>query len=166
MMNFMRSWQWTLVVGLAGVCTSCGPHMISQPSIQPYGSRMPAPASGTVPTGGSLDALEAVQTQAGSNPVASTPRNIRDGEIYYGYYCLACHGHRGDGNGPVGESYDPKPTDLRLPEVTGLSDSELYSRMLHGTGHDPVLSKTVIPEHRWPIVLYVRTLTQRPERQD
>jgi mono/diheme cytochrome c family protein len=105
--------------------------------------------------------LTAQQSALAANPLQPTSANVDNGRIYYGYYCLMCHGENGDGNGPVGQSYVPKPTDLSTTAVTGMTDGELYNAMLRGVGHDPVLIQTALPEHRWPLVLYVRKFSGR-----
>lgn len=146
-----------LALVCASFCASCGPHMIDQPSIRPYSRRMPELPAGSVPTTGRLVTLTLQQSKLTANPLKPTPETLANGRIYYGYYCLMCHGAAGDGNGPVGQSYVPKPTDLSSPAVSALNDGQLYGGMLHGTGHDPVLMETVPPEHRWPLVMFVRT---------
>ena len=107
-----------------------------------------------------LATLTEQQSKLATNPIPANATNLHNGKIYYGYYCLMCHGPKGDGNGPVGQSYVPKPTDLSSPRLIGITDGELYRRMLHGEGHDPVLDQTVQPAHRWPLVLYVRTFSR------
>jgi len=117
---------------------------------------------GNVPTRGRLVTLTILASRTATNPVPATRDNIDLGRIYYGYYCLMCHGERGDGNGPVGQSYVPKPTDLASPVVASMTDGQLYLRMLTGVGHDPVLLKTVAPDYRWQLVRYVRTFARKP----
>lgn len=116
---------------------------------------MPA---GTVPTTGRLDTLTIQQSRLTKNPLPATAVNLKNGRIYYGYYCLMCHGDNGDGNGPVGQSYVPKPADLRSEAVRSMTDGQLYLAMLMGEGHEPVMIQTVAPAHRWPLVMYLRTL--------
>jgi hypothetical protein len=119
---------------------------------------MPEKPAGTTPTTGRLVTLTAQQAKLVKNPLSVNETSLANGKIYYGYYCLMCHGEKGDGNGPVGQGYVPKPTDL--PTLAKMSDGELYRRMLTGKGHDPVMSQTVQPDHRWPLVMYVRTLSR------
>ena len=95
------------------------------------------------------------------NPLRATRENLENGRIYYGYYCLMCHGERGDGNGPVGESYDPKPIDLGSSAISVMTDGQIYLGMLTGPGHDSVIIQTVPPDQRWPLVMYVRTFSAR-----
>lgn len=142
-------------------CAGCGPHMIDQASIKPYERKMPDMPAGTVPIQGRLQTITLQQSKLTANPVAATPVNLKNGQIFYGYYCIMCHGDKGDGNGPVGQSYVPKPTDLSSSTVTSMTDGQLYYAMLDGIGHSPVLMTTVLPEHRWPLVLYVRTFAKK-----
>jgi hypothetical protein len=39
-----------------------------------------------------------------------------------------------------------------------MPDGEILYSMLTGTGHAPVLQRTVLQEYRWYLVLYVRQL--------
>lgn len=102
-----------------------------------------------------LTKAEAARTP---NPVKATPEAISLGGIYYGYYCLMCHGQTGRGEGPVGESYVPTPSDLTSSKVLGLADGALARAMVSGIGHQPVLESTVPLERRWYIIHYLRTL--------
>ena len=159
----------TLVCALACLCSSCGPRMRQQISIKPYSRQMPAMPTGSVPTTGRLRTLTAsatpLLTKKGPHPSPLLTKEgqgvVANGRIYYSYYCLMCHGARGDGNGPVGQSYVPKPTDLSSNAVTKLTDGELYAKMLHGVGHDPVMDQTVPLARRRQIVAYVRSLAGR-----
>lgn len=158
----LASLMRAILAGLCALaCASCGPHMNIQPSIKPYERQMPNLPAGTVPVTGRLRTLTHQQSRLAKNPLPKTAINLHNGEIYYNYYCRMCHGVDGEGNGPVGQSYVPKPTDLSSSTVKSLSDGRLYAAMLSGPGHEPVMSQTVLPNHRWPLVLYVRTLGGR-----
>jgi len=126
-----------------------------QPSIQPFEQRMPDMPKGVVPITGRTQKADIAVTDKSVNPLPATAENMKAGRIYYGYYCVMCHGMDGDGNGPVGQAYAPKPADLRSVK---LSDGEYYQKMLTGTGHSPVMEQTVLPEHRWALVLYAQGL--------
>jgi mono/diheme cytochrome c family protein len=131
-----------------------GPRMRVEPKILPYQALMPAVPAGVVPVALTRKpTLESVR-----NPVADTEATRRVGQAYYRDYCAFCHGPAGHGDGPVGQSYVPVPTDLIAPAVQDLSDSDLYRRMLTGVGHAPVLEYVVDPNATWYIVRYVRSL--------
>ena len=89
---------------------------------------------------------------------APTAADYARGKVYYDSYCVFCHNANGDGQGPVGQSFVPFPADLRTARVRAYSDGQLLRAMLTGPGHEPVLAYTVHPEHRWYLVLYVRSL--------
>ena len=138
------------------------PRMYVQPSIRTYQAAMPHPPAGSVPR---TDAIEPLPTTQQARTLTTRPTTFADlaaGKTCYQYYCVFCHGDAGDGNGPVGESYVPKPADLRTPRVREMSDGQLLRAMITGTGHEPVLEYTVLPEHRWPLVHYVRELSGKP----
>lgn len=156
----VRALGLLFTIACAVFLPSCGPRMYDQPSLRTYKQQLPPMPSGTTPTKGRAVTLAFKASKVQKNPVAVTKTNIHNGRIFYGYYCLMCHGEKGDGNGPVGQSYTPKPTDLSSPAVTKLSDGQLYSAMLTGVGHEPVMIDTVLPNHRWTLVLYVRTLSK------
>lgn len=137
-------------------CSSCGPRMKEQISIQPYKSKMPESPKNTIPFK-ALPGSTALKSPKAAEETTSKVSKLDDGRIFYGYYCRMCHGVKGDGNGLVGESYVPKPADLSQPAVQKLSDDELTNRMIHGPGHDPVMQQTVPLERRKSIIMYIRT---------
>lgn len=140
-----------------------GPRMRIQTNVRTYQAEVPALPEGVVPVG-SPDvapyprAPGGEQSAAMTSPVSATPESLERGKVYYQYYCVFCHGDPGDGNGPVGQSYVPKPTDLRTPKIGAYSEGKMLRAMLVGVGHEPVLEKVVPPEHRWCLVQYVRSL--------
>ena len=146
------------VLAAASYLVFSGPRMRNQPHIRAYQAELPLPPSNTVPV-----ELTSIPPLAGDvatmkNPLPTTADNVARGKVYYQYYCLFCHGEKGDGNGPVGESYVPRPSDLRSAKIQSYRDGELLRSMLRGVGHEPVLERTVLPEHRWYLSLYVRSL--------
>ncbi len=133
--------------------------MDRQQSVQPFTRQMPPMPANVVSTRGSSQALLDRESRLAKSPVKADKTSLTNGRVYYGYYCAMCHGDKGDGQTPVGLAYVPKASDLKRPDLGKLTDGQLYRRMLTGPGHDPVMQKTVFPDQRWPIVLYVRTFT-------
>lgn len=131
-----------------------GPRMRVQPKSLPNQALLPAAPAGTVP----VWAVGAQHLPTARNPLDNTERTHRIGQAYYNNYCAFCHGKAGHGDGPVGQSYVPVPTDLTSPAVQGLSDGDLYQGMLTGVGHEPVLGDVVDPNAPWYIVSYIRSL--------
>ncbi|HET6454821.1 MAG TPA: c-type cytochrome [Armatimonadota bacterium] len=156
----MGYWKmWGIGVLLAILCSSCGPRMDHEPSIKAYHQEVPPMPQGTVPTTRRLQTNTLEQSKLAKNPLPSSPVNLALGEQYYGNYCAFCHGVLGRGDGPVATVLTAEVADLTAPAVQKLNDGQLYYRMLHGVGHDPVMDQTVLPDRRWEVVLYVRSLS-------
>jgi mono/diheme cytochrome c family protein len=153
-----------LVITVASLFLLTGPHMYVQPHIRTYEAVMPPTPQGAVPVE-PLPSLPSPQEALTlRNPIPATAESVARGKVYYEYYCLMCHGETGAGNGPVGESYVPVPADLRSPKLRVMADGQLFRAMLLGEGHEPVLAYTVLPEHRWYLVAYVRGLGKEGSR--
>ncbi len=136
-----------------------GPRMRIQPKIVPSQAQMPATPQGVVTVSIDLSTVPSLEAAAQPrNPLPDTGHTRRTGQVYYGYYCTVCHGPAGRGNGAVGVSYTPAPTDLTSSPVQVLSDGALYRAMLTGIGHEPVLGYVIDPKQRWYVVSYIRHL--------
>jgi hypothetical protein len=164
----VKTWR-LLIAGVAAVGAGVtvflllfiGPRMYDQPHIRAFQAEFPKMPAGVVPLSNPVFPMPtAAEAKAMKNPLPDTEANRARGKTYYDYYCVSCHGDKGDGNGPVGESYVPVPTDLRAAKVQAYADGPLLRAMLAGTGHEPVLSQVIHPEHSWYLVLYVRSLTK------
>jgi hypothetical protein len=149
------------VLGVTSWVLLVGPRMYEQQHIKPFQARMPMMPAGVVPVDPE-DVLPTADDALGMrNPLSATDENLACGKVYYAYYCIFCHGERGDGAGPVGQAYLPVPADLASKKIAAYSDGQVLRAMLLGEGHAPVLERTVYPEHRWPLVLYVRHFGNR-----
>jgi mono/diheme cytochrome c family protein len=136
-----------------------GPRMRVQPRMLAYQARQPATPEGVVPVSAGREKVSLPQAESDAhNPLPDTEETLATGRVFYGYYCVFCHGQTGRGDGPVGYAYVPAPTDLTSSKVQALSDAQLYTAMLTGAGHDPVLPRVIDPNHRWYLVSFVRSL--------
>ena len=146
-----------VAAGVSSQPFSCFPRMRNTPSIKPFEQRMPDMPPNLVPFSGAPK-LPVSKEQAAivPNPVKPTSAAINLGRIYYGYYCIQCHGPEARGDGTVGRSYVPEPPDLTTPKVRSMSDGALAWAMVMGLGHEPVMDATAPLERRWYIVAFVR----------
>lgn len=137
------------------------PRMKEQANIRSFQARMPTMPAGLVAV---KDVVPPIPTTAQAEELAwldETPANLQAGGVYYGYYCIFCHGQAGDGVGPVGQSFVPRVPDFRL-RVRDYSPGQIYRAMLTGTGHEPMLNR-IVPAYARPyVVLYVHHLSQTP----
>lgn len=135
--------------------------MRETPGVRPHEEPLLVPEAGIVPFNGG-DALYRV------TPAKSlvSPLNLSDaavvarGKALYLVYCAQCHGYGYDGNGTVGQSFQPLPTDLRSHAVQTKPDGELFKSISFGipNGRQPALDTTILPEDRWHIIAFVKSL--------
>jgi len=94
---------------------------------------------------------------------AADPLVIARGKAAYLTYCAQCHGYNYDGNGTVGQSFHPLPTDLRSPPVQSKPDGELFKSVSYGipNGRQPALQTTVTIDDRWHVIAFVKSLGNR-----
>jgi cytochrome c553 len=149
-----------LFAGLFGYVLYKGPRMTVQHHIREYQMIMPERAAGSVTVATPFRLPGAAEAGNLKNPLQPDAGNLAAARVYYQYYCVFCHGDSGAGNGPVGNSYTPRPADLRSKQIAGYSDGQLLRAMLTGLGHEPVLERVVPPGHRWHLALFVRSLQQ------
>jgi mono/diheme cytochrome c family protein len=148
-----------LLVGtLFGYVLYQGPRMKVQHHIRDFQMSLPNIPVGTVAVHPPDRLPSAAQAALSRNPLQNNADNLARARVYYQYYCVFCHGDSGAGDGPVGQSYIPKPADLRSGKIAAYRDGELLRSLLTGVGHEPVLERVVAPEHRWYLVLFVRWL--------
>jgi mono/diheme cytochrome c family protein len=72
-----------------------------------------------------------------------------------------CHGEKGRGDGPVGQKFIPKPTDLSIARIQELGDEEIFLKITNGFQTMPSFKKDLAPQERWQIINHVRTLGVR-----
>jgi mono/diheme cytochrome c family protein len=145
--------------------------MIKSPATHPY-ERADLPRNtvpGTVPvTGGEADWL--AEWSVGNtttadkliNPLAGQPATAR-GDTLYQTYCAVCHGHTGNGDGPVGPKVAALP--LTTPRAMAWSDGYLYSIIRYGRGVMSRYADRVRGQARWEVVNYVRQLQAAAKAQ-
>ncbi len=132
--------------------------MYDQNVVKTYGRRMPEPDPRTVPISDGLLALSAAEPRLLRNPLPYSKASATRGKQLYGYFCVQCHGTGAHGDGTVGQSFAPLPTDLASAVVRKQGDGELYAKIRLGYNRHPRLFATVSEEETWPIVNYIRGL--------
>lgn len=92
-----------------------------------------------------------------TNPLG--PDASAEGAKIFKTNCETCHGPQGHGDGPLGESLDPKPQNLaELQAVAG--DDFLHWRIAEGSpGTSMPPWKNILTEEQiWQVVAFIRTL--------
>ena len=132
--------------------------MKEQESIRTYEISLPQMPKGTHPVGGGIETVRKSRPDSLENPLPASPASVEQGKQAYGHYCVMCHGPKADGNGTVGQSFAPLPSNLRKSPVQGQSDGELFYKISLGSGRHPSLADTVAEEDRWAVIHYLRSL--------
>jgi DMSO reductase family type II enzyme heme b subunit len=96
---------------------------------------------------------------------AETPESLERGKKIYAKRCLACHGDKGDGQGPVAPYLNPRPRDFTLGaykfRTTGSgeppTDEDLFRVITRGVPGTAMSGWTTLSaEERWLVVGYVK----------
>jgi high-affinity iron transporter len=95
--------------------------------------------------------------------VATTPSTKPDlslGKKLYQANCFQCHGDLGHGDGELGESLDPPPTNFHdQKRMSSISPFQAYSTITLGVPGTGMQSYGVFSEHdRWSLAFYVHSL--------
>lgn len=138
--------------------------MRETPAIRPQEEPIPRMAEGLVPVNGGEAFYRA---SAGADLVfpfeAYEPSVITRGKAIYLVFCAQCHGYNYNGEGTVGQSFQPLPTDLRDHRVQSKPEGELFKSISYGIpgGRQPALNTTITIDDRWHVVAFVKSLGVR-----
>ncbi len=138
--------------------------MRETPAAWPHEQPIPPMEPGIVPVTGGDAILRATPADELRSPVnLKDPAVIETGGKLYVTYCAQCHGPNYDGNGTVGQSFKPLPTDLRSAKVQSLSPGVHFKEISYGIpdGRQPPLATTIAVLDRWRIVAFVKSLGLR-----
>jgi mono/diheme cytochrome c family protein len=137
--------------------------MKEQEALRTYKTEIPEMPGRTIPVTGGLQVLREANPEKLRSPVPFTRESARLGKEDYGYYCVMCHGFKGDGNGTVGQSFYPLPTDLKSSQVQKQSDGKLFYTITFGLNRHPPLGFMITEADRWAIIHYIRSLSSEPK---
>lgn len=159
---FGPAWKlcgWVAIVIGSQILLGCDyARMVKDEAIHTYEIREPSMPSGTMPVTGGYALLRNTKPQNLVNPTAYGLKTVRRGQVRFNWYCIQCHGPAADGNGTVGQSFVPLPTDLRSSKVQSKSDGEIFMILMFGHKKMPPLITTVAEEEAWWIIDYTRWL--------
>ena len=136
--------------------------MRETPAVRPYEKPLLIMEAGTIPFGGGEALYRAVDDKKLKSPLTNIDAAvIENGKRGYLNFCYQCHGPRYDGNGSVGQSFAPLPTDLRSAKVQNASEGYLFKHMSYGGGRAPALATTITVKRRWEIIAFIKSLGVR-----
>lgn len=82
---------------------------------------------------------------------------LEKGKKDYMAFCSPCHGIHLDGQGTVGQSFHPLPTDLTGEMASKLTDEELFAIISYGSKTTPALASSMSVESRNAVIQYIRS---------
>jgi mono/diheme cytochrome c family protein len=82
------------------------------------------------------------------------------GKALYANNCLICHGERGKGDGLIGASLSPPPTDLSSSQVQAKPDKDLLTVIREGRAVMPAWKNRLNDQDIQNILVYIRSLSQ------
>ena len=138
--------------------------MRETPAVRPHEDPIAAMRPGVVPVQGGEAVFRATPAAALTSPFAAgDPAVTARGRAVYFTYCAQCHGPAFDGNGTVGQSFVPPPTDLRSAKVQTAPAGELFKSVSYGIpgGRQPALDTTITVADRWSVLAFVHSLGAR-----
>ena len=138
--------------------------MRETPAVRPHEKPLLIMEKGTIPFGGGEAVYRKTEGKTLKSPFLKGDSNtVKMGEILYFTYCAQCHGKYHDGNGTVGQSFHPLPTDLRSVKVQTLPEGVLFKEISYGVpnGRQPPLAATIAVMDRWRVIAYLKSLGLR-----
>jgi hypothetical protein len=96
-----------------------------------------------------------------TNPLPRNIATLEQGKKIFNTYCIACHGPRGYGDGPIVNPF-PIPKSLQSDDMMKWKDGHIFYVITKGQGVMPSYAQQIQPEDRWAVIHYVRAL-QRAE---
>jgi mono/diheme cytochrome c family protein len=98
------------------------------------------------------------------NPIPLSRESIENGQALFTSHCALCHGATGKGDGPVGATLNPRPSNLTQHAVVGIhTDSQLFEWITNGFpgSQMPAFRSTLSDTDRWNLVNFIRSLAPR-----
>mgnify|MGYP001767741589 CR=1 FL=1 len=138
--------------------------MRETPAVKPHEEPLIRMEAGVVPVTGGEALLRAAPGDALKPPLAmGAAEVVARGRAVYFIFCAQCHGPDYDGNGTVGQSFMPLPTDFRSAAVQSQPAGALFKSVSYGVpgGRQPPLDTTITIDDRWSVVAFVKSLGVR-----
>ncbi len=151
------------------------PHMSNTPVLKSQrgydglgnGASVMVPPEHTIARGHRPYRIETVDEAAAklTNPLPHDKVTIARGQKIYNIYCIACHGPRGHGDGPVVNPF-PIPKSLQSEDMLKWKDGHIFHVITKGQGVMPSYAQQIQEEDRWAVIHYVRVLQRADHPTD
>jgi mono/diheme cytochrome c family protein len=149
----MRAWLILFALGATCSVLACSD---SEPPSVPAQPSAPAPAPAPPP---------APQAPAPPAETASATPDPARGKVHFDNFCVSCHGPRGEGDGPVGLTLNPRPARLGdRAYMSGKTDDYLFGVIKNGgasVGKSPLMAPwggSLTDAQIRDVIAYIRSL--------
>ena len=106
------------------------------------------------------ESAEAVHTMPEEIAADIDGRYLEKGKVLFETFCSVCHGLDGQSGHTLGPNF-PTPPVIVHPTYRERKDGFFFYRITFGTSVMPGYGHATLPEERWMIVKYLRTLQSR-----
>ena len=148
----------TLAILWTGLLSCDYGRMKDQEAVQTYRTQLPQMPGNIVATTGGIQIIKGTPLDKLHNPLPLNQELLDRGKGGYGNYCIMCHGSKFDGNGTVGQSFYPLPTNLKSRYIQDQNNVKLFYTITFGINRHPGLGFMISETDRWAIVHYLRSL--------
>jgi mono/diheme cytochrome c family protein len=88
-------------------------------------------------------------------PKTAAADQFKEGENLYREKCVICHGLKGNGEGPAGAGFSPRPADFTKPKFWEKKDIDQFIAKTVKKGHPPMPAFNLPPEEIKAIIDYI-----------
>jgi mono/diheme cytochrome c family protein len=153
---------YTLLFSLL-ILAACSGDMSEQESSKAQEVPLRQAPANSVPITGKERRYDRGQAKGLVNPVPVNPASVKSGRKLFQTNCSMCHGKSGQGDGPVGVKFVPRPADLTSDRVQTRAEGELFLTITHGISTMPGFQKELSNQERWQLVNFIRNLKPAKE---
>ena len=94
-----------------------------------------------------------------SNPVPKDAAAIERGQKLYEQFCANCHGKKGQGDGPLAATLNPKPSNLAV-RAGHHTDGDFAWKIADGRGVMPAFKNQLTENQIWDLTHFIQNLTE------
>ena len=91
------------------------------------------------------------------NPVPKDAAAIERGQKLYEQFCANCHGKKGQGDGPLAATLNPKPSNLAV-RAGHHTDGDFAWKIANGRGVMPAFKNQLTENQIWDLTHFIQNL--------
>lgn len=95
------------------------------------------------------------------NPFKGKQKATDEGKIIYNQMCVLCHGNKGQGNGEVGLTLQPRAANFTALNIKNQTDGAIFWKITNGKAPMASYFEMLTDDQRWKLVNYIRELEKK-----